>query len=382
MHPTLFDLVTPWFSTQIRSFGLMLMIGFLGGVWWACRRAVRVKADPDVIINIALLGLIAAVVGARLFYVLHYWDRFAGKGLGAIADITQGGMEFYGCFIGAFLAAAGYLWFKRASFRLYMDIMAPSMAFGIAVGRVGCFLNGCCWGGVCPPAMPWGVHFPYASNAYIRQWEDRQLTAPSELIYVDSRGLNAYPLGYDALRLTPEQRDQARKIVDQARRKLQEALTAKADPAAVDRLRKELDEVRKNQGAAASTANLLTFQENKYGLTPQALRSLALSPEHRSLSVHPVQLYAAISAGLIAAVLNTWFYRRRHHGMVACLFWFMYPLTRVLEEIIRADNPHDTLGLTISQFVSLLLVPVGIIWYIVVRRLPPRAETAPAPGRG
>ena len=112
MYPNITELNLPWGVMPIRSFGIALMIAFLGGVWWSCKRAVRVKADPDLIINIALIGLIAAVVGARTFYVLHYWEKFEGKGVGAIFSITEGGFEFYGSFIGIMIATTSYLLWK------------------------------------------------------------------------------------------------------------------------------------------------------------------------------------------------------------------------------------------------------------------------------
>jgi phosphatidylglycerol:prolipoprotein diacylglycerol transferase len=182
MQPTLFNI--PWFNIPIRSYGLMLMIGFLGGTWWMARRAMRVKADPDTLINLAFVSLLSSVVGARIFYVVHYWDEhFAGRGLWAVINITSGGLEFYGGFLAALLASSLYLYFKRVSWRLYMDLAAPSVMFGMAMTRIGCFLNGCCWGGVCPPEIPWGVHFPYASAAYMREWEERQQTIPASLSF-------------------------------------------------------------------------------------------------------------------------------------------------------------------------------------------------------
>src|SRR5687768_14809881 len=106
MQPTLFNIPFPWFSgwleIPVRGYGLMLMIGFLGGTWWAARRATRVKADPDVVVNAGFIALISSIIGARIFYVLHYWDEnFAGKSLASIINITAGGLEFYGGFIGA-----------------------------------------------------------------------------------------------------------------------------------------------------------------------------------------------------------------------------------------------------------------------------------------
>ena len=97
-------------------------------------------------------------------------------------DITAGRPEFYGGFIGAMVAILVYMKLSKVSIRLYLDILTPSLMFGMAMARIGCFLNGCCWGGPCPAHLPWTVQFPYASPAQYRQWEERQVTLPAELI--------------------------------------------------------------------------------------------------------------------------------------------------------------------------------------------------------
>ena len=124
MFPTLFKL--PIIGLPIRGYGMMLMIGFLGGTWWAARRAMRVKADPDFIVNLGFVALIFSIVGSRIFYVVHYWDEsFAGRGWWSVVNVSAGGLEFYGGFIGAVLSGLVYLWLKGKSIRLYLDIVAP-----------------------------------------------------------------------------------------------------------------------------------------------------------------------------------------------------------------------------------------------------------------
>ena len=378
MWPDLFDISTPWFTLPVRSYGVMLMIGFLGGVWWSCKRAVKVKASPDILINIALIGLFTGVIGARTFYVIHYYDQqFADKDWSAIFDITQGGMEFYGSFVGCFVGAAAYLLIKRASFRLYMDIIAPAFMFGICMGRVGCFLNGCCWGGLCPPEVPWSVQFPHSSRAHVRQWEDRQITLPAELIRIDRTRQQASTLNYNALRLTPDERREAREVILQARKALAKARNRGATDAEQAGLKQTLEQVQEQHGKNARLGARLERQAKRFDMTSDDLVALAHLPQYQMHPVHPVQLYAAINGLIGAILLNAIFYRRKRHGVVSGLFFFIYPAFRIIEEIIRTDNPHDTLGLTVSQFTSLLLVAVGVIWMVVVFRSPlrsPRAE--------
>ena len=383
MWPTVFEI--PWINVPIRSYGLMLMIAFLGGTWWAARRAWRVKADPDAVINVGFVALIASVVGARLFYVLHYWDeKFAGRGLRPVIDITAGGMEFYGGFLGATVAIIGYLLWRRRSLRLYLDILAPSLMFGMGMARIGCFLNGCCWGAVCPPATPWAVSFPYASHAAIRQWEDRQLTYPAELIVVRSDG-EATLLPPEDLKTTPEERNGAAFSLRRAEEQLRAAQSSKADTQTIAQLTKARDAAKAREREQAREFDFLARHEDRFGLVPSELAGLAHN--HRSRDVHPAQLYASIGGLLMAFLLNAFFYRRQRQGLVTGLFLLLYPVQRVIEEIIRTDNPHDTAGLTISQFVSLFIFLFGVAFLAWMYRLPLRspaalAEAVPPPRKG
>ncbi len=373
MWPTLFKI--PIILLPIRSYGFMLMIGFLGGTWWAARRAARVKCDPDMVVNLGFIALVASVVGSRIFYVVHYWDEhFAGRGLWAVIDITAGGLEFYGGFIGAMLAILVYMKLRKVSIRLYLDIVTPSLMFGMAMARIGCFLNGCCWGGPCSEHLPWAVRFPYASPALHRQWEDRQVTLPAELISINSAGV-PMPLSRDLLDMTPEERGAARVKFEQAEQALKDAEAQRADQKTVAKLRKEKELAEKAMREAAANTRALDDHLAAYGMTATELNDLART-QGRTLPVHPTQLYASMNGVLLAILLNEIFYRRKRHGMVFAILLMLYPAARILEEMIRIDNPHDTAGLTISQFVSLLLFLTGLSLYYAFKKMPERSPLA------
>jgi len=371
MCPTLFKI--PWLGLPIRGYGLMLMIAFLGGTWWAARRADRVKADPDLVVNLGFVALIFSVIGARIFYVVHYWDRFAGQGLWKVVNLTAGGLEFYGGFVGAFVATVAFLVLRRVSVRLYADIVAPSLMFGMGAARIGCFLNGCCWGA--PAAVPWAVRFPYASPAQYRQWEDRMMTVPAELIVVYDSGI-AYPLSRDYLDLSKAELQGPGNALKQARQHLSQAETNKADAATLAKLRKQRDQAQKAFDRHKREIQPLLTQAQRFGISIDKLIELARAPEYQSLPVHPAQLYASLDGLLLAALLSTIFYRRKRHGVVFGWLLLLYPLCRIVEEIIRIDNPHDTAGLTISQFVSLLILISGAVWMTAVYRMPIRSPKA------
>ena len=149
MHPNFLTLPG---GLTIGMYGLFMMLGFLSAVWMAMRRAEHVKANADRVLDMSFFALVFGVLGARVFFVIHYWQpqfATASNRLLAIINIREGGLEFLGGFLGAIIAVCIYAAWTKTSLRLYLDILAPSLAWGLAVGRIGCFLNGCCFGGLC-----------------------------------------------------------------------------------------------------------------------------------------------------------------------------------------------------------------------------------------
>jgi phosphatidylglycerol:prolipoprotein diacylglycerol transferase len=103
--------------------------------------------------------LLGSIVGARVMFVATYWrDEFAGKPLWEIFMIQRGGLVFYGGLIGAALSVIGYARLKHLPLWKLADILAPSVALGSVFGRIGCLLNGCCFGRACD--LPWAIRFP------------------------------------------------------------------------------------------------------------------------------------------------------------------------------------------------------------------------------
>jgi prolipoprotein diacylglyceryltransferase len=102
-----------------------------------------------------------------------------------------------------------------------------------------------------------------------------------------------------------------------------------------------------------------------------------LASKYQSLAVHPTQLYAAINAILLSAFLSALFYVRKRHGVVIVMLLVLYPIQRTLEDMIRVDNPHDVGGLTVSQFVGLMLFLAGVAALIFLyKKLPERSPYA------
>lgn len=389
MHP---ELITFPFGFSIKTYGFCMMVGFLSAVWFAMRRAVRVKADPDIMLNLALVGLLGGVAGARLFFVVHYWQtEFADQPnrLKAIIDITSGGLEFLGAFLGASAGFAIYLAIKKQSMRLFFDIGAPGLMWGLALGRVGCFFNGCCFGGVCAvdgdglePATPWAMRFPYYSPAHVRQWQDREVTLPAELLVTGPGQILPQPLPnappHDALTMSVERRERPIRAYERVQRDYAEAMARDPDSDETKSLAKKLEAAKQRKIRHERENHLLLlaaaqrYPSRAKPDRPTSVSELAaLAEANASLPVHPTQLYSAVNALLLSLVLSAVFYQRKRHGVVLGVMMLLYPISRFLLELIRTDNPHDSVGLTVSQFTSVLIFVTGVVYMVVLYKFLP-----------
>lgn len=386
MYPELFTI--PILGIPVKSYGFCLMVGFLGAVWLAMRRAQRVKCDPDVVLDLSFLALIFGVAGARAFYVIHYWQSdfaAAPNRLIAVIDITGGGLEFLGGFLGALVAILAYAWKKRVSLRLYLDVLAPSVMWGLAFGRLGCFLNGCCFGGLCvtpttqEPAKPWAVEFPYGSPAQVRQWEDRRVTIPAELLTTSPGILRPWPIPAELLYMSVEKRRKPIRDYERLREEYEEAKANAPDAEETKQLAAAVEAAKERKSAQekklASLAMAQRMPSRDVPSRPTSVSELeTLAGQYTSLPVHPTQLYSALNALLLSGVLSAVFYLRKRHGIVIGLLFVLYPFPRMLLELIRADNPPDVAGLTISQTVGIGMILIGIVYLAVLyRRMPLRS---------
>jgi phosphatidylglycerol---prolipoprotein diacylglyceryl transferase len=155
VHPILFHLG----SLPIHSYGVMIALAFLAGLWTATLRARREKIPGECIADVTLWLMLGAIAGARIVYVATYWkEEFADYPLTEIFAIWHGGLVYYGGLLGATIAGAIYIHWKKLPFWKTADVLAPSIALGSFFGRAGCLLNGCCYGR--PTDLPWAIRFP------------------------------------------------------------------------------------------------------------------------------------------------------------------------------------------------------------------------------
>ena len=154
MHPIAFQLG----PLTIHWYGVMIALAFLAGLWTATRRARRENISAERIADVTLWLMVGAIAGARFVYVTTYWrDEFADQPFREVFMIQHGGLVFYGGFIGAAIAAFIYIRWKKMPLWKTLDVLAPSVAFGSVFGRIGCLLNGCCYGR--HTDLPWGLTF-------------------------------------------------------------------------------------------------------------------------------------------------------------------------------------------------------------------------------
>ncbi len=275
-------------GVPIRGYGAMLLVAAASGTWLSIVRGRRVGIDADTIMALGLEVFVAGLIGARIFYVVEYHQQFFPPGrsliesIPAVLNIAAGGLVVFGAVPAAALAAWWFARRRQLSLMRLADCIAPGLLVGLALGRVGCFLNGCCYGGICD--LPWAVRFPPGSPP----WFDQV-----------SRGLLPVPTAPDS----------------------------------------------------------------------------ALP----SLPVHPAQLYAALDAAILAGLAIAWTPFARREGEVFAVVLTLHPISRILLEAIRVDEP-PALGtpLSISQLISLvMLVVAGILWWwLASQPVQPRIGTS------
>ncbi|NQT47235.1 MAG: prolipoprotein diacylglyceryl transferase [Candidatus Omnitrophica bacterium] len=141
MHPILFKIG----PVEIYSYGVMVALGFLAATFLAARNAEKAGLDPTKIVDLFLWILISGLIGGRLLYVAMNIEGYILNPLD-IVMLNKGGLIFYGGLITAFLAAVYFVKRNGMPVMKVADLIAPYIALGQMAGRVGCFLNGCCWG--------------------------------------------------------------------------------------------------------------------------------------------------------------------------------------------------------------------------------------------
>jgi len=320
MHPELFQL--PIVHVTVKSYGTMMVIGFVLAVLLMRRLMKGQGENPENIVNLALYALIAGVIGARIMYVIDYWPNYRDDPLSVFA-VWQGGLVYLGGVILAVAVVLIYLFARRLPVRLYLDVLSIGLMLGLSFGRIGCFLNGCCFGKV--TGCPLGVRFPYGSPAYLNQVfpdpgrnrDKPLLDLPAEYFgYLGEDG-QWYPVEKDAMKLQ----------------------------------------------APLKPRRLLTDEQ---------LEQVTRGP-YQARPIHPTQLYSSANAALLCLILYLFwrFAGRSRPGTTFSLMFILYGCARFGLEMLRNDNPflYDKRwaiypGGTESQNLGLYMAALGVVLLI------------------
>ncbi|MEO7720165.1 MAG: prolipoprotein diacylglyceryl transferase [Capsulimonas sp.] len=161
MHPILFRIGAAPGGYAVHTFGVMMMLAFAVGIWRAVAAARRQKGEPgdvpvDAILDAGTWMILAGIAGARLMFIIVDWSSYRDHPLSGL-EIWNGGLSFHGALFGGLLALIVFCLIRRISILKITDLFAPSVMLSYAIGRIGCFFNGCCYGA--PTTMPWGIRF-------------------------------------------------------------------------------------------------------------------------------------------------------------------------------------------------------------------------------
>ena len=180
MRRILFEIPLPFLhkSFPVYSYGFMLMVAFFAAITIARWRARKEGLDPNKITDLGIYIVCAGILGARVFYVIQYFENYRDN-LFSIFKVYEGGLVYYGGLFAAIVTLFVFARKHHLSFFNILDIVTPSTILGLGFGRIGCFLNGCCFGKVAPH-LTWAVQFPRTmdktgiidgSPAFLHQYE-------------------------------------------------------------------------------------------------------------------------------------------------------------------------------------------------------------------
>lgn len=341
----------PGFGLPIRGYGTMLLSGFLGGTVLVAWRGYRLGIDPELSIALIFWGFVPGIIGARIYYILTHSDEF--HSLGEMLNITQGGLVVYGSLIGGMLGFGAFLLKHRLPLLPMLDLLTPGMLLGLALGRIGCFLNGCCFGGACD--LPWAVRFPVGSPPFVQQVEKGKIF----LYGVKFRGPDTAPPILAAVEPGSVAAEQG----------LKPGQTIKAINGT------SVGMVYHAQWALLNAHRLGDEIVLTVAGLPEPVRLPIPHPLPRGEPIHPTQLYSAIDALVLCLFLLAYDPFKRRDGEVFALLLTIYPINRFLMECIRVDEPGIWgTPLTGAQFLSVaILAAVCALWWYIVRQPPGKA---------
>jgi len=310
-----------WEGGPIKWYGLSYILGFIVG-YLLVRRVTKVGIStlkPQRVADFIVTLAVGVVVGGRLGYVFFYqpsllWTFFESPPWWGVLAINHGGMASHGGITGTILAAMWFAWRHKHSKLHLMDLMAFGAPLGLFMGRIANFINGELYGRACSKDFPLAVQFPTEIRDYDAQrWQQLQAS------------LTEHGLTYPGINTPGRYQAGVQQLLADVRRGLPDVVQA-LEP-------------------------VLTYR-------------------------HPSQLYAAVTEGLVVfAVLAIAWWKPRKPPLVGSLFCITYGLMRIVNEFFRMPDAHlldrefAVTGITRGQWLSVLLIGLGVIGLVVHRRI-------------
>jgi phosphatidylglycerol:prolipoprotein diacylglycerol transferase len=402
----------------IHAFGVVLFVCFIVCVWFAGRRAKPIGFPPERMQDLGLVLFLCGIIGARVTYMIQYHVPFH-----KFFNIWEGGIVLYGSIVGGFV---GYWLFyflvlKRLGIRTWQlaDALAPALALGIGIGRVGCLLNGCCYGQVAPEQCP-NIAFPLTTapvrEKVVDELQYQTVTGftikpptPDDLrtmvarvekgsnaeragllpgdkilrvndrpnvvvlgVYVDERNAQTVGDWFAARGARVEHLATPRPSDPRFRVAVSDVATVSELIADAHRSLPVTVNVRKSDTFRDLILNWPKGRHDLELVVARDGKEVNVDFTPRSLGLHPTQIYETISMGLLTILLLAYFPFRRHDGQVFVMFVFCYAAHRFLNEILRDDTTPVAFNMTLSQNMSLLMVILGIMLEMWLRNTQPK----------
>lgn len=370
----------------IRGYGVLLLVAVFSAAALLVHRAKKLGFDLEKVLSLAIWLFVAGIVGARVFYVIQNFgssyyrvdpvsNQFDFWGTAkAVLNLTQGGLVVFGSLIGGAIAGVIFTRLHRLPALATADLLIPSVILGMAIGRIGCFMNGCCFGAACD--LPWSVSFPYGSPPYHDGADRGELQLHGLFFGPRSDGpaiVTRVAPGSAAERagLRPGDEIQAifSRMPGEKNFRRQPVRTVEDAQAILLRIEGEGTELGFSLAGGGRLGGVPESPDAAWTITADLPRTPPL---------HPAQLYSAIEGFLLLFVVLSYEPFARRSGELAAVALTLHPVGRFLVEMLRRDEPQQWgTGLTISQLISVAaLGGAALLWWVVLRGHAAKATAA------
>jgi phosphatidylglycerol:prolipoprotein diacylglycerol transferase len=379
------NIIEPERGIPIRGYGACLLVAILAALALVVHLAKRQNIATEMIYSLCFWTVLSGVLGARLFYVTQYWEEMFvfdrgellfRESLLNVVNIAKGGLVVFGSILGGMLGALIFMIQNKMPVLRTFDVMSPAVVLGMAIGRFGCLLNGCCFGGVTD--VSWGIVFPIGSPPHIHQ------VAHGNVFYY---GLKFEEIDTPQRLLGTEPHRKMLMVAEVQPNSEAESLGVKPNMLLWNVSHKQNGQpVVWKFHTRREMAEVLSYWQRNFpnekvrfdfftDLSCSDVVSYQITPNSSEvLPVHPTQIYSSCLALLLCGTLlilgRLPFYQQRS-GRIFATFMILYSVGRFLIEIVRTDEDSFLgTGLTISQNVSIIFCLAGIALFVYLRRSP------------